>query len=145
MKNVQIKEKYEIKKELTNDIIDTLDLYEYDTYKISNNTNLMISNLDPIQEIAQIKIIDDNNKITFYIDNVDYERITNILNNQNVFYTKNLTNGYIIEERAFKNLLSRYTLSDLLLIENYGDIGLVEYVASNQFYIKNNKIIIDID
>lgn len=144
MKN-KIKEKYEIKKELTNDIIDTLDLYEYDTFKISNDTDLTISNLDFAQEIAQVKIIDKNNKITFYVDSVDYDKIINILNGQDVFYTQNLTNWYDIEKQAFKNLLDKYTLIDLLLIENYNEIGIVEYVTDNQFYIENDKIIIDED
>ena len=58
------------------------------------------------------------------------------------FYTMNLVNGYQIEQRAIINLYSRYSKEELIQVENYDEIGIVEYVAKNQFYIENNKIII---
>ena len=57
------------------------------------------------------------------------------------FYTMNLVNGYQIEQKAIINLYSRYSKEELIQIENYDEIGIVEYVAKNQFYIENNKII----
>lgn len=58
------------------------------------------------------------------------------------FYTMNLVNGYAIEKKAIENLYARgYTNEELIKIENYDEIGIVEYVADNQFYIENNLII----
>lgn len=54
----------------------------------------------------------------------------------------NLVNKREIEKKAIENLYKRgYTNDELIKIENYDEIGIVEYVADNQFYIKNNKII----
>lgn len=61
------------------------------------------------------------------------------------FYTQNLTNGASIKKRAIDNLFSRYDLEDLIFIENYNEIGIVEYVAKGEYYIDNNKIIIEED
>ncbi len=58
------------------------------------------------------------------------------------FYTMNLVNGYGVQKQAIKNLYARgYTNEELIKIENYDEIGIVEYVADNQFYIENNLII----
>lgn len=58
------------------------------------------------------------------------------------FYTMNLVNKREIEKKAIENLYKRgYSNDELIKIENYDEIGIVEYVADNQFYIKNNKII----
>lgn len=58
------------------------------------------------------------------------------------FYTMNLVNCGEIEKKAIENLYKRgYTKEDLIKIENYNEIGIVEYVANNQFDIKDNKII----
>lgn len=58
------------------------------------------------------------------------------------FYTMNLVNKREIEKKAIENLYKRgYTNDELIKIENYDEIGIVEYVADNQFCIKNNKII----
>ncbi len=60
------------------------------------------------------------------------------------FYYQNLTNGYKINKKAVENLYtSGYTKAELILIDNYDELGIVEYVADNQFYIKNNHIYID--
>lgn len=60
------------------------------------------------------------------------------------FYHQNLTNGYKINKKAVENLYSKgYTKEELILIDNYDELGIVEYVADNQFYIKNNHIYID--
>lgn len=55
------------------------------------------------------------------------------------FYTMNLTNKYQIEEKAIENL-SDYDLETLKAIKNYDEIGIVEYVAKNDFFIFDNKI-----
>ena len=58
------------------------------------------------------------------------------------FYTMNLVNGYSIEKQAIKNLYDRgYTNEELIKIKNYDKIGIVEYVAKNEFYIENDYII----
>ena len=57
------------------------------------------------------------------------------------FYYQNLTNGWSINKKAVKILLDQYSKEELIKITNYDEIGIVEYVASNDFYIKNNKII----
>lgn len=57
------------------------------------------------------------------------------------FYTMNLVNGYNVQKQAIENLYARgYTNEELIKIENYDEIGIVEYVADNQFYIENNRI-----
>ena len=58
------------------------------------------------------------------------------------FYTQNLQNRVAIQDKAIKNLYDRgYTNEELIKIKNYGEIGIVEYVANNQFYIENDYII----
>lgn len=58
------------------------------------------------------------------------------------FYTMNLVNGYSIEKQAIKNLYDRgYKNEELIKIKNYDEIGIVEYVAKNEFYIENDYII----
>ena len=59
------------------------------------------------------------------------------------FYTMNLVNGYLIEKEAIKNLLERYSKEELILVENYDEIGIVEFVAKGEYTIENNKIIVD--
>lgn len=58
------------------------------------------------------------------------------------FYTMNLKNANIIEKKAIKNLKERYSnnLEQLERITNYDEIGIVEYVADNNYFIYNNKI-----
>lgn len=58
------------------------------------------------------------------------------------FYYQNLLNGRKINNQAVKILLDRYSKEELIKIENYNEIGIVEYVAKDDFYIKDNKIII---
>ena len=57
------------------------------------------------------------------------------------FYYQNLTNGWAINKKAVKILLDRYSKEDLIRITNYKEIGIVEFVADDDFYIKDNKII----
>lgn len=60
------------------------------------------------------------------------------------FYTMNLKNGYKTNKEAIENLYNRgYSKEELIKIENYNEIGIVEYVAKNQFYIENNHIYIE--
>lgn len=58
------------------------------------------------------------------------------------FYIQNLRCGISIQDKAIKNLYARgYTNEELIKIKNYDEIGIVEYVANNQFYIENDYII----
>lgn len=58
------------------------------------------------------------------------------------FYTMNLSNGYAIEKKAIENLYKKgYTNEELIQVENYDELGIVEYVADNQFHIENNLIV----
>lgn len=58
------------------------------------------------------------------------------------FYTMNLTNRVAIEDKAIKNLYARgYTNEELIKVKNYTEIGIVEYVANDKFYIENDYII----
>lgn len=58
------------------------------------------------------------------------------------FYIQNLRGGISIQDKAIKNLYDRgYTNEELIKIKNYTEIGIVEYVADNKFYIENNYII----
>lgn len=57
------------------------------------------------------------------------------------FYTMNLGNNKnIIEKKAIKNLREQYSDDVLSKITNYDEIGIVEYVANNNYFIYNNKI-----
>ena len=57
------------------------------------------------------------------------------------FYTMNLGNNKnIIEKKAIKNLREQYSEEELSKITNYDEIGIVEYVADNNYFIYNNKI-----
>lgn len=55
------------------------------------------------------------------------------------FYTMNLTNKYEIEKKAIGNLM-HYDLETLKKIKNYDEIGIVEYVGKNDFFIFEDKI-----
>ena len=58
------------------------------------------------------------------------------------FYTMNLTNKVATQDKAIKNLYARgYTNKELIKIKNYTEIGIVEYVANDKFYIENDYII----
>lgn len=58
------------------------------------------------------------------------------------FYIQNLQGGVAIEDKAIKNLYARgYTNEELIKIKNYTEIGIVEYVANDKFYIENDYII----
>lgn len=58
------------------------------------------------------------------------------------FYSMNLVNGYSINKRAVEKLYkSGYTNDELIKIKNYDEIGLVEFVADDDFTIKDDKII----
>lgn len=83
-----------------------------------------------------------NNKIEEKLKELNIESIEEFEPN---FYISNLTNGYSIKKKAIDNLFSRYDVEDLIFIENYNEIGIVEYVAKGQYYIKDNKIIIEED
>ena len=72
---------------------------------------------------------------------LEYYEIESVDEFQPEFYTMNLVNSYSINSKAVDNLLSMYSKEDLIKIENYDEIGIVEYVADNRFYIKDNRII----
>lgn len=62
------------------------------------------------------------------------------------FYTMNLRNKVAIEDKAIRNLKARgYTNEELIKIKNYDEIGIVEYVADNKFYIENDYIFTEED
>lgn len=77
------------------------------------------------------------------------EELKNLLNNQGKrFYIMNLVNKTEIENEALENLLNRYDENIILNITNFDDIGVVEYVANNQFYLEeleNNQFEIIIE
>lgn len=56
------------------------------------------------------------------------------------FYTMNLLNKNEIEKKAIKNLREQYSENELSKITNYDEIGIVEYVADNNYFIYSNKI-----
>lgn len=56
------------------------------------------------------------------------------------FYYANLENGYQINKKAVNNLLKYYTKEQLIKIQNYDEIGIVEYVANDNYYIEDNLI-----
>lgn len=67
-------------------------------------------------------------------------------------YTQNLTNGHKIEMNAIKNLCSYLGIesNDIIAkykefnkITNIDEIGIVEYIANNEFTIIDNKIVTD--
>lgn len=55
------------------------------------------------------------------------------------FYTMNLNNRWSIEKKAIENL-SDYDLETLKKIKNYDEVGIVEYVAKNNFFIFEDKL-----
>lgn len=57
------------------------------------------------------------------------------------FYTMNLVCGSIVKKKAIKNLFEQYPKEELIFVKNYNEIGIVEFVADNQFYIENDMII----
>ena len=57
------------------------------------------------------------------------------------FYIDNLTNKYGVLEKAISNLYDRgYTDEELKKIDNYDELGIVEFVATGDYFIKNNHI-----
>ena len=56
------------------------------------------------------------------------------------FYYANLVNGYQINKKAVNNLLKYYTKEQLIKIQNYDEIGIVEHVADDNYYIEDNLI-----
>lgn len=56
------------------------------------------------------------------------------------FYYQNLNNGYQINKKAVENLLSRYSKEELIRVKNYDEIGIVEFVADDEYYIEDNLI-----
>lgn len=57
------------------------------------------------------------------------------------FYYQNLTNGASINRKAVENLLNQYSKEELIKIENYDELGIVEAVANDRYHIEDNKII----
>ena len=62
------------------------------------------------------------------------------------FYIQNLRDGIAIQDKAIKNLYAKgFTNEELIKIKNYDEIGIVEYVAKDKFYIENDYIIREVD
>lgn len=60
------------------------------------------------------------------------------------FYTMNLLNGRATEKKAIENLYKRgFTNEQLIKVTNYDEIGIVEYVAYDEFDIIDNKIVVE--
>lgn len=78
------------------------------------------------------------NRMKELLEKYDIERIEDFVPE---FYYQNLVNGYNINKKAVKILLDRYSKEELIKVTNYDEIGIVEYVANDDFYIKDNKII----
>ena len=72
---------------------------------------------------------------------LDYYELDSVEEFEPTFYYQNLTNGYQINKKAVNNLLKYYTKKELIKIKNYNEIGIVEYVAKDQYDIINNLII----
>ena len=73
---------------------------------------------------------------------LEYYEIESIDEFEPKFYTMNLICGRAVEKQAIKNLYSRgYTNYDLIQIENYDEIGIVESVAEDNFDIIDNTIV----
>lgn len=78
--------------------------------------------------------------LEFYLEKYDIENIDDFVPQ---FYIMNLKNGIAIQDKAIKNLFSRYSKEDLIKIENYDEIGIVELVADGCYHIEDNKIIVE--
>ena len=63
------------------------------------------------------------------------------------FYYMNLSNGYKTNKKAKKNLVERTNGNYKLLcsLKNYDEIGIVEFVADDEFSIDYKNLIIEID
>ncbi len=77
------------------------------------------------------------------IDELEFEEIRQVIIDsfEPHFYTMNLVNGAKIEKEAIKVLNERCSKEEQYKIKNYDEIGIVEYVANNNFDIIDNKII----
>lgn len=73
---------------------------------------------------------------------LDYYELDSVEDFEPTFYYQNLTNGYQINRKAVDNLLEYYTKKELIKIKNYNEIGIVEYVAKDQYNIINNLIVL---
>lgn len=88
------------------------------------------------------RLLEDNKQVNYEFDIVDLDTNEVIYSSdfRPQFYYSNLVNGYQINKRAVNNLLNNYTIEQLIQVDNYNELGLVEYVADNNYYIKNNHI-----
>lgn len=107
---------------------------EYDELLKTNN----ITKVDFLRN--SFKKLKEETKMKELLEKYEIESVEEFEPN---FYHMNLTNGYVINRRAVNNLLQNYSKEELIKITNYNEIGIVEYVANNQYYIENNEIIAD--
>lgn len=87
-------------------------------------------------------LLEEKEQVNFDFDIVDFDT-SNLLFSSDFrpeFYYGNLVNGWTINKRAVDNLLNSYSIEELINIDNYDEIGIVEYVADNNYYIENNHI-----
>ena len=56
------------------------------------------------------------------------------------FYYSNLVNGWAINKQAVDNLLNSHSIEELIQVDNYDELGLVEYVAAGKYYIEGDHI-----
>jgi len=102
--------------------------------------NLLEDGLKYVEKVVFIEEDDENEFETKYEETTfSKDEILEYWNPP--FYTANLTNANAIYNKAIENLLNIYTKDELLDIKNFNEIGIVEYVAKDNFHIENDTII----
>lgn len=87
-------------------------------------------------------LLEERKNVNYDFDIVDFDT-GNLLFSSDYkpdFYYSNLVNGWAINKQAVTNLLNSYSIEELINIDNYDELGLVEYVAAGKYYIENNHI-----
>lgn len=120
----------------TGEIVDTKELADYYENK-----------QDVLDKIFKWKFYLDYDFINFFTKNyetgekiiVSYDEILEEFTPE--FRYDNLTMGYYVNEKAVENLLKNHTKEELLKIDNYDELGLVEAVRNDEYIIENNHII----
>ena len=87
-------------------------------------------------------LLEEKDKFNYDFDIVDFDTGDLLFSSdyKPEFYYSNLVNGYQINKRAVDNLLNSYSIEELINIDNYDELGLVEYVAAGKYYIEGNYI-----
>lgn len=123
-------------------------VYPYNSYHLDNNLKwtecFSDSCIFSFSDYNYIKdrLLEDNKQANYDFDIVDLDTNEVIYSSDFIpqFYYSNLVNGYQINKKAVANLLNNHTIEELVQVDNYNELGLVEYVADNNYYIENNHI-----